>query len=199
MANRSYIYILKKGAKPIEVSEANYDIPLVFKILVSEKTQMVKSKLFEHEDTIALQGNFNGGIEKLSLFLDTISSKQFVNKEAIRDKIKKTKEFFEALEGEYFYLDASEVLEMNGEDLFFENKKLFEQINNIDKEIEELFKQIEEKHKLYYEIQNKLPYKGLFAKGKNEKANLELKELISEIDYLLFMDYWGGPLYYDLD
>lgn len=199
MANRSYIYIIKKDEKTIGLSEAKYDIPLVFKILVSQHTQMVKSRIFEYDDTIALQGDFKGGIEKLYSFLDNIYLKQIGNTEFIQNKIKKTKEFFESLEGDYFYLDASEVLEMDGEDIFFENKKLFERIKNIDKEIDDFYKYVEEKQRLIYEIQNKLPYKGLFAKGKNEKAALELKRLNSEIDDLFFMDYWGGPLYYTID
>ena len=45
MANRAYLYGIK-GKKASGISEYNYEIPISYKILLSQNTKRVKSKIF---------------------------------------------------------------------------------------------------------------------------------------------------------
>ncbi len=67
MANRSYLYASDVSPQQIEqwsegqqigISEWNYDIPLVFKLLISGNTQPCRSLLWDESDPIALQGDY---------------------------------------------------------------------------------------------------------------------------------------------
>ena len=77
MANRSYLYAIKKIiVKYASICECNYDIPLVFKILISSNTKMVPSKRFQNDELIALQANYEKGLEKLYDFFNRLLSDQ---------------------------------------------------------------------------------------------------------------------------
>jgi len=75
MANRSYLYSFnqdKKGkiSKIFDISEQNCEIPIIYKILVSENTEIVPSIIFE--DSLALKGNAQAGRKKLIAFFRKI-------------------------------------------------------------------------------------------------------------------------------
>lgn len=198
MANRSYIYARNSDlSNVIGVGEASYDIPLVFKLLVSENVQMVKSEIFEDDDLVALQGDYEGGLKRLYSFLDDLSSKKIVDDLELKGKIEKIKNFFATIDGEYFYLDCCEIYAMDDEDMLTQNKKTFEEVVNIEREIEKFYADFQNLNNKYNELKNKLPYKGLFTKRKNENAQKELDKLKSNIDELLFLDYLDKNLYYD--
>ena len=198
MANRSYIYARNSNlSNVIGVGEASYDIPLVFKLLVSENVQMVKSEIFEYDDLVALQGDYEGGLKRLYSFLEDLSSKKMVDDLELKGKIEKIKNFFASIDGEYFYLDCCEIYAMDDEDMLTQNKKTFEEVVNIEREIEKFYADFQNLNNKYNELKNKLPYKGLFTKRKNENAQKELNKLKSNMDELLFLDYWDKNLYYD--
>ena len=52
MANRSYLYAIK-GDKTVGISEYNYDIPIAYKVLLSQNTKRVKSKINKNPFKIA--------------------------------------------------------------------------------------------------------------------------------------------------
>lgn len=198
MANRSYIYARNSNlSNVIGVGEASYDIPLVFKLLVSENVQMVKSQIFEDDDLVALQGDYEGGLKRLYSFLEDLSSKKMVDDLELKGKIEKIKNFFASIDGEYFYLDCCEIYAMDDEDMLTQNKKTFEEVVNIEREIEKFYADLQNLNNKYNELKNKLPYKGLFTKRKNENAQKELNKLKSNMDELLFLDYWDKNLYYN--
>lgn len=198
MANRSYIYARGNDwSNVVGVCEAAYDIPLVFKLLVSENVQMVESQIFEGDDLVALQGDYKGGLKKLYSFLDDLSLKNVIYELDLKDKIEKTKEFFNSINSEYFYLDCCEIYAMDDEDMVTQNKRIFEEVLNIEQEIERFYVDFQNLSNKYNELKNKLPYKGLFSGRKNEAVQRELNKLKINMNELLFLDDWNKILYYD--
>ena len=201
MANRSYLYSIEKEKLSKGLSECNYFIPLAFEILVSADTKMVKSKLFDSDENICLQGNLKEGVQKLNKFIDELYKTRIINIPKLQDQINQTKNFFNTLDGEFIYLDACEVYAMDVDESEFlqKNRKEFENIKNIDKEISKYLISLEKSLDEYFSLKNKLPYKGLFAKIRNKKTEENLNIIENQISNLLCFDYWGQPLYYDVD
>lgn len=197
MANRSYLYAIEKENQHYRgIGECNYDIPLVFKILVSSNTQMIPSKIFQSNELIALKGDFETGKKRLYDFLDKLS--QELSYEDIDSKVQKTKQFFESIHAEYFYLDCAEIYDMDSVPLGEQNKKQFYEINDIDVEIERFCKRLNDVIIKYRNMKNAFPSKGLFLNKRKDKAQKELDKIKKEIDNLLFLDYWTNLLYYDI-
>ena len=82
MANRSYLYATDVSPQQIEqwsegrqigISEWNYDIPLVFKLLISGNTQPCRSLLWDELEPIALQADYQAGVARLAQFLAQIT------------------------------------------------------------------------------------------------------------------------------
>lgn len=141
MANRSYLYAIK-GDKTVGISEYNYDIPIAYKVLLSQNTKRVKSKIYKNPFKIALQGDFTKGVERLNAFLDELKSKGYFRKDELERAIENTKAFFQRNSGyDYFYLDCSEIYEMDSKSLYLSNRKTCKQISNIDNEIELFYKE----------------------------------------------------------
>lgn len=199
MANRSYLYAIEKESKKvIGISECNYDIPFVFKILVSSNTQMVPSKIFQNSELIALQGDFEGGKRNLFECLDRLLLTYECYKDELEKKIQKTKQFLATIKEDYFYLDCSEIYDMHDTPLEEQNKQLFDSIKNLDMEIEQFMKRLNDMMIQYQNLKNTFPRSGFFLKKRQEKATKELKEIQREIDNLLFLDYWTNTLYYEI-
>ena len=81
MANRSYLYNLdfNRLDRPktpedsvLSVSEYAYEIPLSYKILLSNNTLNTKSILWGYEHPITISGNANKGKDSLFQFLDRL-------------------------------------------------------------------------------------------------------------------------------
>lgn len=87
MANRAYLYGIK-GKKVSGISEYNYDIPISYKILLSQNTKRVKSKIFRSPFKIALQRNFEKGVEKLNEFLEELMKKGYFEENELEKKSK---------------------------------------------------------------------------------------------------------------
>jgi hypothetical protein len=199
MANRSYLYTIRKeNSKVNGICECNYDIPLIFKILVSDNTQMIPSKIFQNNEFIALQGDFQNGKIKLYHFLDKLLSNYESSIDDLVSKVENTKNFFETIIAEYFYLDCAEIYDMHTAPLEEQNKKLFNEINNIHIEIEKFYKNLDDVIMEYTNLKNSFPNKGLFLNTRKEKAKQELKQVKRKIDNMLFLDYWTNTLYYDI-
>lgn len=199
MANRSYLYAIEKESKRARgMSECNSNIPFVFKMLVSSNTEMVPSKIFQSNDLIALQGDFEGGIRKLLECLDQLLLNSEGYKEELENKIQRTKQFLETIKADYFYLDCSEIYDMSDIPLEERNKQLFHEIQNTNREIEQFTKKLNNMVIEYENLKKTFPRKGLFLKKRQEKVTKELEEIKGEIDNLLFLDYWENTLYYDI-
>lgn len=79
-----------------------------------------------------------------------------------------------------------------------QNKKLFNEINNIHIEIEKFYKNLDDVIMEYTNLKNSFPNKGLFLNTRKEKAKQELIQVKRKIDNMLFLDYWTNTLYYDI-
>ena len=198
MANRSYLYAIKKANKVEGICECNYKIPFIFKILVSGIIQMVSSRIFESSELIALQGDFEIGKKRLYDFLENLLSSCDCYTDELSSKIQNTKKFLDTIEADYFYLDCTEIYDMHDTPIKEQNKQLFDEINNLNGEIEKFYKSFYELIIKYKNACDTFPSKGLFLNRKKEKAEKELKEIQRQINDLIFLDFWANPLYYDI-
>jgi len=81
MANRSYLYSC--DITPDEqdkthlngIAEWNYDIPIVFKLLLSGGPKICRSSIWSLDKKIALVGDYDEGVNKLELFFQQIRRK----------------------------------------------------------------------------------------------------------------------------
>lgn len=143
MANRAYLYV-KKGKELAAISEYNYEIPIAYKILVSCKTRRVKSTIFRTPLKIALQGDFEQGVERLYAFLEELRRTGLLSEKELGEKIKETKTFLGKQRGsKFFLLEGAEVYEYDGPALIG-NLKMRRQISRIEKEIESFYQELEQ-------------------------------------------------------
>src|SRR6218665_2111035 len=81
MANRSYLYAsnvvpgpdVKAQAHTVAgISEWNYDIPIVYKLLLSSNPRPCRSFICNTPHDIAMVGGYAPGVERLTAFLNRI-------------------------------------------------------------------------------------------------------------------------------
>ncbi len=141
MANRSYLYSTdhRPGAEPAGlphaprgISEWNYDIPLVFKLLVSGNATVSRSAIWPDAGEIALVGGYDEGVVRLDAFLERITLAE------AQPLVEQAKAFVKAPanRGRYFLLEPGEILEMNDEPLAEQNLRLHDSIRKMDAEVE---------------------------------------------------------------
>ena len=150
MANRSYLYATG-DKKSIGISEYGYDIPLSFKILVSQDAKIVDSIIWDDSDIFddsdeqqtAVQGDFVKGRKKFFDFLDMLAKEKVFAEYKLVSKllhyIAQTKEFLndKAHANRYFRLENGELYAMNASSWQKQNKTLFDnEILKIDNEIQ---------------------------------------------------------------
>lgn len=141
MANRSYLYSTNvmpgpsakaNGRKLIGISEWNYDIPIVFKLLISANPKICPSSIWDNQEGIALIGDYASGVQNLEGFLSRIAlpSAQPLIAEAL--------EFLSKSENQnqYFVLECGEIFDMGDTPLQEQNLALFEQVQNLQPEID---------------------------------------------------------------
>jgi hypothetical protein len=142
MANRSYLYSTNvipgpsakaNGRKLIGISEWNYDIPIVFKLLLSGNPKTCLSSIWDNSEEIALIGDYASGVKNLKGFLSKVAlpSAQGLVAEAINFLNKPENQ------NQYFVLECGEIFDMSEEPLLEQNQKLLEQIRNLQTEVEQ--------------------------------------------------------------
>ncbi len=81
MANRSYLFatntapgtdIAATRRQLIGIAEFNYDIPIVFKLLVSANARACPSSIFDDGPEVAIVADYEGGLRALEAFLARI-------------------------------------------------------------------------------------------------------------------------------
>jgi hypothetical protein len=147
MANRSYIYSTDHvpGAEPIGtrhelkgISEWNYDIPLVFKLLVSGNVTVSKSAIWPDAGAVALVGEYDEGVARLKAFLERIPLAE------VQPLVQQAIAFVDAPTNRrrHFLLEPGEILEMGDEPLVEQNRRLCDSIRNIDAEVDRALAQL---------------------------------------------------------
>ncbi|MBF2719804.1 hypothetical protein IP510_07915 [Psychrobacter sp. NG254] len=140
MANRSYLYSTNIIPKPNQnessrvltgISEYNYDIPIVFKILLSGNPQACTSVIWDSPEKIALIGDYASGVQNLEVFLAKIvlPEAQVPIAEAL-EFLKDPKN-----QSQYFILECGEIFEMSETPVEVQNLSLLNQVQNLQPEI----------------------------------------------------------------
>ena len=144
MANRSYLYSVdfipesnldRSGKKIIGISEWNYDIPIIYKVLLAGQPQVCNSLIWDDPPGIALVGNYNQGLIKLRQFFSKITLTASTEAQALIDE---TLAFLERHEhkNKYFLLECAEIFDMDTAPIPAQNLLLLDEIKNIDVQIE---------------------------------------------------------------
>lgn len=141
MANRSYLYstnvipgpdVKPEERKLIGISEFNYDIPIVFKLLLSGNPRACRSSIWEMPEEIAIVGDYGLGLERLTKFLKRI---EIIEAQPL---IREAVEFLNRAENQnpYFVLECGEIFDMTGQPLLEQNQALLGQLNDLEAEME---------------------------------------------------------------
>ncbi|WP_018342857.1 hypothetical protein [Cytophaga aurantiaca] len=218
MANRSYLYAInfdrtlrkKQDSDSIKgVSENNYEIPLIHKILVSQESKLSPSIIWEYDHPISIIGNFYKGKEKLFDFLIDLKQRGYYDHQDLDKLIETTKIFLndESNSGAFAYLEAGELYMMGNEAFEIQNQKIYEEILNYNQMISDFYKMIELKNteiialKKIISGKNKgflnFIFKSSNSSADIEKINKEIYRIESEKHALLCVDNWSKHLYFD--
>lgn len=215
MANRSYLYSIsfdkttedrQENDKIVDLSEYSYNIPISYKILVSQDTKLSHSIIWDYEKPIAIQGNFQKGKQKLFLFLEKLKNENIFDSEELEKYITDTKTFIEDNELENVILECGEIYEMNDEDLEIQNQQLFDEIYNINNTIDNLLNELKSTklslEKMYVErekLSNPSFFSKIFSSNKSRTEELDKNIEITKNNmwWSLGIDYWSNILYYD--
>ncbi|MGP9491007.1 DUF7822 domain-containing protein [Psychrobacter sp. AOP7-B1-24] len=147
MANRSYLYSTNIIPEPNQddssrvltgISEYNYDIPIVFKVLLSGNPQACLSVIWENSEKIALIGDYASGLQNLEAFLAGIMLP------AAQAPIIEALEFLKMPENQnqYFILECGEIFEMSETPVEAQNLALLNQVQNLQPEIEAAYQSL---------------------------------------------------------
>ena len=141
MANRSYLYstnvipgpeVRKAERRFIGISEWNYDIPIIHKLLLSGTPRACSSSIWNNPDEIAIVGDFTEGVDRLRDFLRRIDlpAAQPLAAEAL--------EFLaqDANRNPYFVLEAGEIFDMGSDPFPEQNARLLDEIRNLEPQID---------------------------------------------------------------
>jgi len=197
MANRSYLYSTNivpgpnakaNGRKLIGISEWNYDIPIVFKLLLSGDPKTCLSSIWDNPEEIALIGDYASGVKNLEDFLSKITnpSTQSLIAEAM-DFLNKPEN-----KNQYFILECGEIFDMNNTSISEQNLELLEQIKNLQPEINEALQS------LLPSPTKPVESTGFFVKlfGKTPKSPQQKYDPMKSI-YALGLGNWSNILYFD--
>ncbi|KAF9395591.1 hypothetical protein CPC16_007752 [Podila verticillata] len=150
MANRSYLYstnvvpgpAVKKGTRTLTgISEWNYDIPIIYKLLLSGNPRPCKSSIWRMQGNIALVADYAPGVERLKEFLNKIDFP------TARPLIDEALQFLadECSINKYFVLECGEIFCMDDEPIKKQNAQLLNEIKNLDVEVERALASLEPK------------------------------------------------------
>jgi hypothetical protein len=194
MANRCYLYSTNfiPGAAATEhrravgIAEFAYDIPLVFKLLLSGNPRPCSSLIFEGTDEIALVGDYEPGLARMLQFLDD------VRHPAVPSLREEAQEFLESEENRnsYFVLEGGEVFAMTAESLIKENQKLLAELVDLEPRIVKAIAEIEAR------IQEETHPPGFLARLFGARTPVR-KDDSSDLVYRLGLGNWTNVLFYE--
>lgn len=143
MADRSYLYSTndlpdspawseKKAFHGI--AEFGYDIPLIFKILLTGSPMACRSSIWETPEKLAIAGDYSVGLENLTRYLDRITDSE------ARPLIDESLEFLRAPRQarRHFILECGEIFDLTKGSLAEKNLKLLAEIQDIGARIDHL-------------------------------------------------------------
>jgi hypothetical protein len=197
MANRSYLYSTnvvpgtdakRTKHRIVGISEWDYGIPIVYKLLLTGNPRTCRSSIWEVPDHIALVGDYSLGLQRLKQLLKRIGLP------AAQSSIDEALVFLEKEDNrkEYFLLECGEIFDMTAEPMEKQNSTLLEEIKNLDTEIEEVLSGLP-----------LLPVKQPKARGllatlvgvqpSRHDATFDARQVVSRLG----LGNWSNNLYYD--
>jgi len=202
MANRSYLYstnIIPEANQNDSsrvltgISEYNYDIPIVFKVLLSGNTQACLSVIWDNPEKIALIGDYASGVQNLEAFLAGITLP------AAQAPITEALEFLKIPENQnqYFILECGEIFAMSETPIEAQNLALLNQVQNLQPEIEAAYQSLLPPAKVMNEQPKPI---GLLAKLFGRRPTLPKALSANESDQAIFslgLGLWSNILYFD--
>lgn len=189
MANRSYLYSCdyvpgESGQVKIltGISEWNYDIPLVFKLLASGSPQLCKSSIWEMDEKVAIVSSYEEGLGKLISFLDKIDS------DLTKNLADEAKAFLrnEKNKSRYFVLECGEIFDMSGEDIFSQNEALLKALRNLEQATAQVIDALAPKQKSFLQ--------RVFSKT-DKASEFNQNEVVSSLG----LGNWSNILYYSFN
>ena len=189
MANRSYLYSCDYVPEGIEqkkaltgISEWNYDIPLVFKLLASGSPKLCKSSIWDMDEKIAIVSSYEEGVANLVSFLDKIDS------DMTKSLAEEAKAFLrnEKNSSKYFVLECGEIFDMSGEDIFSQNEALLKDLKNIDQVVAQVIDALAPKQKSFFQ--------RIFSRT-DKASEINPTEVVSSLG----LGNWSNILYYSFN
>lgn len=117
MANRAYLYSIDHIPDPkarnakrriVGISEWNYEIPIVYALLLSGNTQTCRSLIWDAPEDISILADYDAGVERLQAFMEEL---QFPPAEPLFDQ---ALTFLKAERNRntYFHLEPLEIYDL---------------------------------------------------------------------------------------
>ena len=197
MANRSYLYsvneIPTKKSSPdfiTGLSEFSWDIPLIYKILLTGNPQKCSSIIWDNQQ-IGIVSNYQDGVRKLETFLDILEQEDINNKNEFQKHHKEIMNFLkkESNKDMYIVLEAGEIFDAEEIQLDESVSHVIDEIKSISKDLDQLL-ETKAKPKKWYSI-----FRDIFSKS--ERKNEILRKLKSDWKNELGIDCWSNNLYFD--
>lgn len=192
MANRSYLYAtdrLPDGRTDnswVGLSEWSYDIPLVYKLLLSGSPQACLSTIWPDVGNIAIVGSFAQGLKRLETFLFQIEC------DDARPLVQETVAFLTAPHNQrsYFVLECGEIFAMENFDAVEQCESLIRSFSSLEHEASQALHQLN---------QSSVQSASLLAKlFPNRTLSLESQSKQRQLDEL-GLGNWTNCLYYDVN
>jgi hypothetical protein len=195
MANRSYLYStnlvpgldVNEGARRIVgIAEWNWDIPIVFKLLLSGDPKKCSSLIWGVSDEIALVGDYGVGVANMLRFLERVSHPTIATLKGEAEKF---------LAGEnnknrYFQLECCEIFEMGSESLAEQNDRLLAEIKDLGPLMEKAIAELDAR--MYEETHPP----GFFARLFGARTPVR-KHDANDLVYALGLGGWTNTLFFD--
>lgn len=195
MANRSYLYSTNilpgpdakvNGRKLIGISEWAYDIPIVFKLLLSGAPRTCLSSIWDNPEEVALVGDYAMGVRNLEVFLSRITQPE------AQPMIAEALAFLKKAENQnqYFVLESGEIFDMNDYPILEQNLELLEQLQNLQSEFDAALQSLLPPQEEHRQV-------GFFARllgrAPEPSASFDPRQSI----YALGLGNWSNTLYFD--
>jgi hypothetical protein len=197
LANRSYLYSTNvipgpnakaSGRKFIGISEWNYDIPIVFKLLLTGNPKTCTSSIWDNSEEIALIGDYASGVKSLEKFLSQIDLP------AAQELIAEAIEFLNKPENQnkYFVLECGEIFDMGETSILEQNLELLDLVKNLQPEVEQALQSLAPPP-----VMQPKPV-GFFSKlfGRTPEPPSPAHDLMEPV-YKLGLGNWSNILYFD--
>ncbi|KGJ94005.1 hypothetical protein [Colwellia psychrerythraea] len=187
MANRTYLF--SSNGEPSDsnslvltgLSEWNYEIPLLYKVLFSgNKAVECQSLIWDLDEPLAISISYEVAIKNIYCFKDSVSS--IYSSEIIKSAIQFLSK--DENKGEFLILEPYEIYLLNGDSPYEQQQDLLAELKSFD------VNKIAEDFIHRYSKNNKKEFTSIF-----KKPSIDFSHLEDSLNHLGFNE-WSNNLYY---